>query len=182
MSSEMIWIILANTMSCSYCFYQIKSASSFSSLSGSLYWYEAVKSIDSQRKIRRQWGLIFSSQVLFNSGKKSVIHSSPPISGNSAKGQHSTNKIDQMKNSFDYHGTQLVKILDSFVLLEAKTLLSTNNLYQHWHDLTGFSDQLRNEIIQKDKLCTPSLYYGNYHVIPPSFIPCLTDPTPDINS
>lgn len=62
-SSELVWIILANTMSCSYCFYQMKQSLTLSSLQGATFWYETVKSIESQRKIRRQWGVIFASQV-----------------------------------------------------------------------------------------------------------------------
>ena len=56
-----------------------------------------------------------------------------------------------------------MKILDSFVLSESKTLLSTSNVFRHWHDLTGFPVQLKKDLIRKDRLCSPSLCYGNYH-------------------
>jgi hypothetical protein len=182
LSSEMIWIIMANTMSCSYCFYQMKRASSLSSLSESLYWYEAVKGLDAQRKIRRQWGLIFASQVrqiasflsiftlasqvLLNSGKKTVVHR-PASAGPSKDHSASLNpsrrihSSDQKKRPLAYSGSQLVHILDAFLLSEARTLLSASNVLRHWHDLTAFPNKLRAELITKDHLCSPPLSYGN---------------------
>jgi hypothetical protein len=183
LSSQLIWTIMANTMSCSYCFYQMKRAASLSSLPDPLYWYEAVKGLDAQRKIRRQWGLIFASQVshegrpfphssfhpsqvLLNSGKKTVVHrlASADSSLGTPKAPNSGRRIHisvPKKRTLAYDGSQLVRILDSFLLSEARTLLSASNVLRHWHDLSGCPDKLRSELISKDRLCSPPLSFGN---------------------
>lgn len=74
-STELFWKILLKFYCCSFCLYQINSVLlknkflfDFNEKNikfNKFYCYEIVKSIISQRKLRRQWGIIFTSQVYF---------------------------------------------------------------------------------------------------------------------
>jgi hypothetical protein len=106
------------------------------------------------------------SQVLLNSGKKTVVHrlASADSSLGTPKAPNSGRRIHisvPKKRTLAYDGSQLVRILDSFLLSEARTLLSASNVLRHWHDLSGCPDKLRSELISKDRLCSPPLSFGN---------------------
>lgn len=61
-----------------------------------------------------------------------------------------------------FNDSQLVEILDSFLFYESKILLSSSKKYAHWHDLSQYQTSLQQQLIQDDKVCSPSLELGNF--------------------
>jgi hypothetical protein len=145
LSNDRLWLALSYSLACSVCMSNFRIAARYSSLDLASYWLHTTQALLSQRKLRRQYGLLVANQIFINFSKSQKKSKSEIL---------------------DLRTLNFRNMLDGFLAIERHTLLSNSYLMQHWHDLSTYDSAEQRHFQSIDKVCSPSLIYQNVCIIP----------------